>query len=416
VSDRPTVTRNSDSAALSLGADTAFTLSFMVKPSNITGTTWILSKHIGPINYANAFFEYTVYQTNGAVSFRVGNGTTFQTVTAAAAISNGVTARITVGHDPVGNVLSIKVNNGAIGTAVWSGGTLAGDGPLNVGRIGSGSYFSGEIWNLLFYNGTYLDSTAQSALYTSPPVFPTAAFYGDSGLDPDDVNVSYRYSRHDFSDTARLWQNAGKTTPVASNDDPIHVIEDAWNDHDWTAASDAARPLWKSAAQNSLGVGDWDGATSQLDFDETWPVGDFVAFVVVKNDDTSFGSHVLSPGDYLALTGTGYDADPRAVLHFDNGSAFKATLLNPTGWNIIEIIRSGNDFTIRANGQNIAQATNASGFLPNKIGANHPSSTADWWVDGQVAEAPRFSNVLDLLTISRLRFYLRDKWGVTNVA
>ena len=110
----------------------------------------------------------------------------------------------------------------------------------------------------------------------------------------------------DFNNTSKLWQNAGKTTPVSVLNDPIRVVETVAGT--WTqieAANDSERPLYKPSGVNSLGVAKFDGIDDNFNFPSPITTDFFILFVV-KNSDTSLGSHLFADGHYIGITGSGY--------------------------------------------------------------------------------------------------------------
>lgn len=403
--------------AVSLGADTAFTWTIKFN-ADIINTGFLFAK--GSPDAANANYEYAVFlAAGGNIGFRLGNSTTFVTVTTTSgSITAGTDHQVTVGHDPANNIISIKLDDEPLVTAVWAGGTRDGSNKLAFGRAGEfpGAYYDGRLWDAALWLDRYLTAEEQATLVgQSYPYGETD--YQITVLDPDDASVGNQYSWHDFSDTTTLYQDTAKATPVAANDDPIRVAVNkfAGND-DLTAPSDTVRPLWKQAALNDLGVAEWDGVDTQLDHAE-WPATDFTAFWVVKNVDANAGSHIGSGEIYLAVTGSSYDADPRAVAHVADNSSVGASVMNAGDFNIVELVRSGTSYTVLVNGQDAGTLTNASGFTLDTIGPFHVMGTTfdAWWFDGQLAERIRYSAALDARTRAQIRRGLAAKWGVEKV-
>lgn len=401
-----------NSAALELGSDTAFTFSIRVKPTATSGTRWIVSKQDLS---SNELYEYSIYHSGATVNFRIGNGTTFQTVSRGSSLSAGVETLITIGHDPVNNIISLKVGTNAIVTAAWSGGTQRNKGGLWLGTANqaASSFFNGEVWNALFWNGRYLSDAEQLALAGATYPFGALAVQ-DTALEPDEANYA-KYSRHDFGDLSSLWQNVAKTTPVAVDTDPIRVVEDAWNDHDWTAPNDTVRPLWKANAINSLGAAVWDGVDSEMDFDQAWPDSNLTVFFVVKNIDATNGSHIVTPALYLAITGSSYVSGTYAVLHPGGGSpAVQSVLTNGDNYHIIEVTfnTNTNQYRIVTNGGALGEATNSGTWAAAQSGP-YEAGLSDWWFDGEMAEVIRFNDIATIADKMRMRTNLASKYGLT---
>lgn len=404
-----------DAAGIALGTDTAFTWTINFN-ADILNTGFLLAKNSS--GASNNTYEYAIFlAASGNISLRVGNGSTFATVTTTGAnLQTGTDYQVIAGHDPAANIISIRIGSGTLFTAAWTGGTRDGSDDLAFGRAGefNGQYYDGRLWNAGFWLGRYLTNAEQLVLVNNPYPFGIAT-YEFAAVDPDDVDDGYSW--HDFSDAAALYTNTAKTIAVASNNDPIRVAANKFaGTVDLTAPNDTVRPLWRTNQQNGLAVGEWDGVDTQLDH-LAWGDADFTAFWVVKNADMVLGSHIAEGGRYLAMTGTSYDADPRSVMHFSDNTAIAASLPNPDGWNIIELVRSGGTWSILANGQDLGTVTNAVTFLPDTIGPNYVSgATFDgWWFEGQLGERIRYSEALDARTRAQIRAGIAAKWGISNV-
>ncbi len=69
----------------------------------------------------------------------------------------------------------------------------------------------------------------------------------------------------DFSDITTLFLDAAKTMPVTADGDVIGAVEDkSGNGNDATQATTANKPLHKTAIQNSLSIGRFDGVNDIL--------------------------------------------------------------------------------------------------------------------------------------------------------
>ncbi len=117
-----------DDAALSLGADTAFSFAGWALTDVDATNRVILAK--GGSSGPGTGSAYYLYQSNtgGAFSLTVGNGSSSATVsdTSAFAFLNppyNVWHFVAVWHDPATDVLGMQIDNGTPITAAWSGGT-----------------------------------------------------------------------------------------------------------------------------------------------------------------------------------------------------------------------------------------------------------------------------------------------------
>lgn len=403
-----------DSVALSLGSDTAFTLAIRFTPLvTVAGTQAIVAYNTDDNNNTFAFW---LYRTGSEIRLRVGNGTTFTSVTTSGlGLTIGQEYQIVAGYDKVTQRLSVKVDAGTTIFAAWTGGTINSAGTIQFGRLATAVfYLDGRLRDFHYWNGRYLTTAEQTSILNNPYPFGDTT-YGISTLAPNLASGGYAW--HDFSDASQQFTDAGKTTPVVSDADPIRVITSKVGSHDWVAPSAGVRPLYKTNVQNSLAVGRWNGSDSQLNMDEAWPDTDYTAFLVVKNNDVTVGSHVVSDNLYLALTSAGYSGTPRVALHFNNSPTFSSmtsNLINVDGWTIIEIVRSGNNWSLLNNGQNLATLTVAANFSVGHVGP-WVNTDSTWWADMDLADSYRASVAHDARTRAQIRAYFAAKWAVTHV-
>ncbi len=407
-----------DKAGLSLGANQTFTLMAKCKPSSVATSSMVAKA--GGANNQNV--EFMLFISTNKAALRVGNGTTFGTVTSAVVMSAGQTYEVFCGYDAASQRLWISVNGEAVVYQAHTIGTQDTAGAMNIGRQGGandGLYFSGEIWDVGFSKRLITAAEITAMAGKSYPWGLAAYKYG--AIQPSAAGNQFFW--WDFSDTATLYQDAGKTTPADGDGEAIRVATSKFPAvREVTAPSDGVRPLYKTNIQNGLGAALWNGTNSELQHTET-PDGDFTMFWVFKNLDMVKGSHIAEGGRYLAITGTGYDATPRAVFHLASNDSISGLLLNPAGWNVAEIVHSGNTWRIWANGNPIDMAgadsltVNASTFLINRIGPSYfgvPSPEL-WWLDGYVGEIICYSAALDGATRAGIRAGLAAKWGLTPV-
>jgi len=405
-SDYITIADNED---ISLGTDSSFMWTINIKPAAVNVFQWIMGKSDG----SNPGHDYVLYLTDdGKLNFRVGNSTTFQTVTTTGALVAGESHQVVFGHDAVNDLLSIKIDSGAIKTASWTGGTRNGTNNLSFGRHGAvnSNYYGGEIWNAGFWKNRFLTAAEQASIIGISYPFGVSNLNLPSAL-PN--TVPNQHSWFDFSDLNYAFTDAAKTTKVASDADPIRAVSDKFAvSAGLLAASDAVRPLWKTNIQNSLACGLWNGTDSNMD-ETKWVAGDFTAFYVVKNLDVTYGSHVATPDNYLVITGTSYDADPRFVVHPVGGlDSAAVSLINGGEWNVLEIVRSGSSYQLFCNGIAGTLTTSTNEFLPDAVGEDNIAGT-DWWAEMYLGERVRYSAALDARTRASIRYYLANKWAIT---
>lgn len=413
--------------AVSLGANTPFTWTIKFN-TDIINTGFLFAK--GDSAADNERYSYACFlSAGGNISFRLGNGTIFTTVaTTGAGITTGTDHQVICAYDAANQQISIKLDNGPLFTAAWTGGTYAGTFKLAFGRAGefSGAYYDGRLWDAAFWLGRFLTTAEQTTLIGQAYPFGVAS-YQITTLDPN--LLSNQHSRHDFSNVATLWQDTGKTTPVAADADPIRVAASLWGMHDWTAPADNVRPIYKANIANNLSIGRWTGSDpeaatdSELDFDAPFPpAGDFTLFLVVKNSDDAAGSHIFAGGaHYLFVTGASYDAtSPRAGAHtIDNNAVVSSgKYLAANTYMVLELTRSGATYSFALNGQNIGTLVNASGMAFTKIGLhtwNLGAAFDNWHFSGDFCEHLCVQTVLGAMDAARIRYFLAQKWGIANV-
>jgi len=98
----------------------------------------------------------------------------------------------------------------------------------------------------------YALATMQQLLLDGDAVFSPASIAGLVGW-------------WDFSDISTLYQDASKTTPVASDGDVIGAVQDkSGNGNDFTQGNADLKPLYKTNIQNGLSMGRFDGTDDYL--------------------------------------------------------------------------------------------------------------------------------------------------------
>lgn len=294
------------------------------------------------------------------------------------------------------------------GLGTWTGNLSSTSGALFGASATTPTFpFKGWLASAAVWNKALTRTQIQSLLT------PSSTITAITALDPNS-STGTKYARNDFSDTSTLWQDAGKTTPVASDGDPIRVAENMWaGESDLTAASDGVRPLYKTGILNSLGCGLWDNSDDQLDHD-TLPAGAFTMFWIAKNTVAATGSPIEGTppgsGPYLVITGTAYGDPQRVASHYIGTSA--STEVDPKQrdniFHIIELSFSGSAYTLTVDGQSNSTTTTDT-FYCTTIG---PENNVGWWFGGYLAERIRYSTALSASERARIRAWLANKWGI----
>lgn len=156
-----------DSATLSLGADTSFTITAWVKLESVVGSTRaIVGKRTGTVAADSEIFVGA--NTDENILFRVGNATTYLDVVNTNVMATGTWYFVACWHDAVANTLNVQVNDGAVASGSWSGGTFDGTGIFQVGTIATSTTgdWDGLIEGVGYWKRT-LTSGERTSLYNS---------------------------------------------------------------------------------------------------------------------------------------------------------------------------------------------------------------------------------------------------------
>lgn len=198
---------------------------------------------------------------------------------------------------------------------------------------------------------------------------------------------------YDFNDNAYLWKDAGKTVHPTDGEVIRAVANKNGTWGDLTAASDIVAPLYQTAIVNSLNAAEWDGSDDNFDFEDSKTLGDTgCIFAVVKNDDAVNGSHIISGGSYMVITGSTYSSNPGSgpyfTTHFSGGASASAnvTLKDQTdGWNVIALRKNGDDTWSLWNGSyQKTTGTNTNDLIIIDMGLPYIGPGADWHMDGYI--------------------------------
>lgn len=182
----------------------------------------------------------------------------------------------------------------------------------------------------------------------------------------------------DFNDTSKLWQDVAKTIPAIATNDPIRVIVPSLGT--WTAVtagSDSERPLLSLSAINGKNVAVFNGTTSNLDFPSAITT-DFSFVIVVKNDDSSLGSHILMGSNYIGITGSGYGPNSGVggeyiFGHPSSGSIGNGLRLKNQGnaYNAFSVGVSNNIWTVMNGRGVVTRFSNSASFSFSKNGQEY---------------------------------------------
>lgn len=217
----------------------------------------------------------------------------------------------------------------------------------------------------------------------------------------DNSNFFVKEIEYDFNDTATIWADTTKTTPITdgvaiaamTNKLPTNFGP---RTDDLSQSTAGLRPLYQANIVNGLGVAEYDGVDDTLPFLEvTERGGSFVIYVVAENIDNTNGSRPLYAGSsssYGVITGDNYVTEPpnpRAVIHENIGSeSVSAQLDNTKAYNVFAYRKSGTSMKIFTDNGSTDEDTSSLQFALNGIGF---SNQADWFMHGNVAKIIKYN-------------------------
>lgn len=433
--------------------DQAFTWCFIIRPSSLSGTEDVLCKG-ETVFSANA--EYRIYLSNTTLNFRV-YGTT--TTTVSATLTNGSDNFVCLVHDPVNDIISIKVNSAAPVTAAHSTGCVSRYGSLVMGNTAGQPFVStvtppytatlpcinttsidSAMASVIFWKGTALTSTEQATVRTilTTTGFPWGALPEvDYTLDPDTLSSTAKKQRYDFSDLSTQWQDVSKTVAVTANNDPIRVIESLWGTGiEAVAPSDAVRPLCKTNTLNSLPTAYTNGTDTQLNLNTQLQVtqADFALFIVAKNDansqaskdGTHWMSHVSNGAMYMAQVGynnpgyvRGYLAAHKSDGTLPNDPCNSMGVAYPASFNVLELNSVSAVWNAISNGyMPLSGARNIPNVNPLDYDLFFKTATSktasEWWAYGNIAEMIYIEATLTVNERARIRKFLDLKYATVS--
>ena len=225
---------------------------------------------------------------------------------------------------------------------------------------------------------------------------------------------------YDYTDPTTIFEDAGATDP-AEVPDAIAVVRDprdltnTWNRG--ATSTVAAAPQWRGA----LGA-HWSGSGSQALVWPQWTM-DAGRTVVIRalNEDATNGSHVLQGGSYVPITGADYSSNPGGAAYFTvhpaSGAVTGSSLVTETGYNDIEIRRSGTNWYASVGGQNATSDSSSAQWTPTNTGRPGSDALTAWRMQGYVERMARYNVALtdaQLATVRTGWAALDETWSNTS--
>lgn len=248
----------------------------------------------------------------------------------------------------------------------------------------------------------------------------TAQLVRKKGSDGLPTDYSMLRDWYDGQGTTYFYTGLLRATSVTANDDQVRTWANRISiDRDMQGSGGAGTyPKYKTAEGPIAGGIKFDGTDDNLAFPAWSRSGNWHAFVVIRNDDTTNGSHVFSEsGGYLAVVSTNYASPPYAVIHSTTGySGTGAYLVTPTGFNVIEVAKYDRKLWVRVNG---VGALSGGSTLSAPVTAYTNMGTeiiAGWQLHGHVYALVHYSTNLPRGYADRVAAYLGTTYGVTGMA
>lgn len=243
-------------------------------------------------------------------------------------------------------------------------------------------------------------------------------------------------NKYDFNDNTYIFSDTAGTTP-AVNGDPVRLVRNMkvsnFGDlfRNLNSASSGVSPVFRTNIQNGKNCLEWDGVDDTFTFDNT--IGEDIGgkntwFLIMKNDDTTFGSHAISGnnagtvGDYVVLTGSSYGSpapgstNPYFAVHPEaSGSATPVDVdAKGPGVDDVKIVAFRRNATeLKAwNGSFITETVSSDG----PFGATHMGLDGhignNWDMDGYIFYLAKYNGVMTDLQVVQEINRLNNLYGI----
>jgi hypothetical protein len=234
----------------------------------------------------------------------------------------------------------------------------------------------------------------------------------------------------DFNNSDYIFSNTGGTVEAVNND-PIRMIRNNMSGNfgdlmrNLTTTSSGTSPLWKTNILNGLACAQWDGTDDNFDFENTLfgeQGGKWTMFFVMRNDDATFGSHLMSGNNYVVLTGSGYSGasppttiNPYSVVHPDPAGTQIHTNTKGAGVDGFKVIAFRRNLSVLDgwNGDKTkSSSTSNSRFSITDMGVALAAIGSDWNLHGYVAYIAVYKGVLTDAQVESIIDKLNTRTGL----
>lgn len=249
------------------------------------------------------------------------------------------------------------------------------------------------------FNGFMDCLTIQNRVLTAPEIAAFKAYNPASSTDSF-LTKSHEF---DFNDTATMWSDTTRTTPIVDGVGVALVDNKASTTNfgprlDYLIQAVAGkRPLYDANIINGLGIVDFDGVDDDLAIQSlTARGGAFVYFFVERHTKlAAAGDHIMfsdTDDAYIAITDNNYvSGDPLLIspyiaAHQDVGTSDTCAVNQSitSGYRVTAIRRNGNETKLYTDAGNNSY-TSVKQYAFASIG-RPANGSADWWKKGPYAK------------------------------
>lgn len=277
--------------------------------------------------------------------------------------------------------------------------------------------YSGSIGNLMFFTAALSDTIIDNFMVSYTPSYTANSMV--QSLSASLGYFNYLYGWYDFNDvsiTGSLFSASNGTQRITGSTSLVSRINHKLDNNTSRMMRHATidniigQPAYSSSLNGAL----FNGINNNLRFARHYPMsgGNASWFAVVRNDNTTSGSHILQGGsNYWGVFGANHSS---GACHFISisGSVLSCSLVSASGFNIVEVRRSGSVFTMRTNGTNTVNGSNMTGaFTPRQIGSGAIGTTG-FFLSGVLSEMMLYNQYLTDTQANVIVSYLNSKYNI----
>ena len=316
--------------------------------------------------------------------------------------------------ESVGNTSTISAySNGVVGSGAVTGGNLAVPSQtVSLGSYqGAGTqYLNGDIAEVLLYN---------SALSSTNRIKVEQYLQNKWGVNTSflPTQISGLTLWLDANDSGSLYQVSNGTNPALNNNDFIGLWKDkSGNSNNATQSTASLRPYVVASGQNSKNIirfpyAAWNAATGPYMNATIGSLSAYSVFIICKFRTNELYSMVLTGGsnqfEVRNYSTTGY-----IEWNIAGGYFPRDTVSNVGSYILIELTRSGSDYTLYKNGISVGTSNNASSLNIGSTIFISSRSGNSYYFDGDMAEIIIYNSAITTAQRQQVEAYLNQKWGV----